>query len=427
MNEPMDRVEQAGARVGAVLDDRWTLDSLLGIGGMAAVYLATAGAERVAIKVLHPDLTRSQRALDRFRREGEVLRESLHPAVPRVHGEGTTDDGCPYLIMDLLLGETVEARRRRFGGRLAWAEVVRIALAVLDVLETVHALGVLHRDVKPSNILWLDDGSIHLIDFGIAKPLERDDARALTRTGELPGSLPFMSPEHALGLPTDLDPRSDLWSLGASMFLLLAGRPVHESPTEVGALALSASRPAPSLGGMGLDGLPTALVAIVDRALAFDREDRFLDASEMREALVGLDGSAIYRAPPRLRPIPVALPAALTLLAVVGLGAWSFGGARGPSAPLRTASGAAAVSSTPPALPTPREATPLAKPERSQEPEPAPSTPPSGDPAPTARLTRRDRPAPVASASAETRAPNPCDPPFVIDPTTGTRRVKPGC
>ena len=210
LDEPFDRVEEAATRIGSVLDGRWTVDSLLGIGGMAAVYAASDGKQRVAIKVLHSDLSRSQRALERFRREGEALRAALHPAVPRVHGEGTTVDDCPYLFMDLLLGETVEARRRRFGGRLPPAEVVRIALVVLDVLEVVHARGLLHRDVKPSNVLWLDDGSIRLIDFGIAAAVQKHEEDVVTRTGELPGSLAFMSPEHALGVPGELDARSDL-------------------------------------------------------------------------------------------------------------------------------------------------------------------------------------------------------------------------
>jgi serine/threonine-protein kinase len=396
-----DRVEQAGARIGSVLDGAWTIDSLLGIGGMAAVYGATAGDERVAIKVLHPDLTRSQRALERFRREGEALRAARHPAVPCVRGEGTTDDGCPYLMMELLPGETVEARRRRFGGRLAWAEVVQIALAVLDVLETVHARGLLHRDVKPSNVLWLDDGSIRLIDFGIAKIEQKSEESALTRTGALPGSLSFMSPEHALGIPSELDERSDLWSLGATMFLLLSGRPVHESQTEVGALALSASKPARSVGEV-VSGLPSPLVAVVDRALAFDRQKRFSSAAEMRGAL-----ESMTSAPPvRIRRWPYAVAAAAALAALVGLG-WSSK----PPAVVTEAPRAIISAPLPPARAPEPEREPVVIIEPSI-PAPEPVHPPVR------------KAAPVAST-----APSPprCDPPFFVDPATGTRRVKPGC
>jgi serine/threonine-protein kinase len=384
--------DQADTRIGNVVDG-WTLDGLIGIGGMAAVYSATRGDERRAVKVLNEDLTRSQRALDRFRREGDVLRSALHAAVPRVHASGTTNDGSPYLVMDLLLGETVDARRRRFGGRLPWAEVLQIANVVLDVLAAAHARGVLHRDIKPSNVLWLDDGSIRVIDFGIARAL-RDADDAKTRTGELPGSLPFMSPEHALGVPDDIDERSDLWSLGATMFLLLSGRPVHESATDIGALALSASKQARSLGSV-VSGLPPALVATVDRALAFEKSKRFADAAEMRAALASDD---VPRASSRIRY------AGAAMLATAIIGAWTLRPmATAPAEPPVAMSAALPVVD---AMPPPSLA--------SAEPNaPAVSTEP---PHPL-----HVAPKPVASA------PPKCDPPFVIDPATGTRRVKPGC
>lgn len=410
MHAAADRVEQVAARIGTVLDARWTIDSVLGIGGMAAVYGASAGDERVAIKVLHPELTRSHRALERFRREGDMLRTVTHRAVPRIHGEGTTADGCPYLAMDLLLGETVEARRRRFGGRLAWAEVVEIALAVLDVLEAVHARGLIHRDIKPSNLLWLDDGTVRLIDFGIAKPPQDEEDIALTRTGELPGSLPFMAPEHALGVPTDLDARSDLWSLGATMFLLLSGRPVHESQTDVGALALAASKPARSLGSV-VSGLPPALVAAVDRALAFERRERFADAAEMRSAL-RLPGTPLARA--RSRRWPYVTVAIALLLAGGGL---AFIREPHVDAPPRMAPVVAPVLRAP-------EPSAVAAPEPPAEP-----PPPVEPPRPVVRAARRESAAPLAPpvSSASTVGSARCDPPFVIDPATGTRRVKPGC
>lgn len=434
-DESAERVEQAATRIGSLLDERWEIESLLGLGGTAAVYAARAGGERVAVKVLHPELTRSQRAVDRFRREGEALRTAKHPGVPRVYGEGTTTDGCPYLVLDLLLGETVEARRRRFGGKLAPAEVVRIALDVLDVLDVVHARGLLHRDIKPSNILWLDDGSIRLIDFGIAKVARDEGDVALTRTGALPGSLAFMSPEHALGIPSELDARSDLWSLGATMFSLLSGRYVHESRTEVAALALAASRRARSLGSV-VSGLPPALVAVVDRALAFDRRKRFANAAEMARALAMSSLPATKRVG-RVRPWHVALVA--TVLAAAG-GATSFRTARprGDEAPPGLAS---ALASAPPAPPAPLPAQLGVEPRAAAAVPPSEAlfTPPRGPATavPTAHAVPRprvaavvtargaDSPAPPPSASADTT--KRCDPPFVIDPATGTRRVKPGC
>jgi serine/threonine protein kinase len=428
-----DRVEQAATRIGTVLDERWVIESLLGIGGMAAVYAASTGDEQVAIKVLHPELTRSQSALDRFRREGDALRAARHPAVPRVHGEGTTADGCPYLVMDLLLGETVEARRRRFGGRLAPAEVVRIALDVLDVLDVVHGRGVLHRDVKPSNVLWLDDGSIRLIDFGIAKTTRGDEDGALTRTGALPGSLAFMSPEHALGVPSELDARSDLWSLGATMFLLLSGRPVHESQTEVGALALSASRGIAPLGSVASD-LPPALIAVVDRALTFDRRRRFASAAEMREALLALSLESVHATPARSDRRRLVPAAAAAVLVLAGVGAWAAVRAHVEDVDRATPAKVSTSAQAPPASPssvTPEGSGVIAEPVVAIGPiieerpaERAPSAEPRSSR--SARRPAYDAGGLTPIPSASLAAPR-CDPPFVIDPTTGTRRVKPGC
>lgn len=392
--------DQAAARLGSVVDS-WTIEQLIGVGGMAAVYAGRNGDDRRAIKILHLEVARSQRALDRFRREDEVLQMELHPGVPHVHARGTTADGAPYLVMDLLLGETIEARRRRFGGRLPWPEVVTIATVVLGVLEEAHARGVLHRDIKPSNVLWLDDGSVRVIDFGIAFAESAGDAP--TRTGELPGSLPFMSPEHALGVPEEIDERSDLWSLGATMFLLLSGRPVHESATELGALALSASKPAPSLGTVARE-LPPALIGVVDRALAFDPKKRFASAAAMRAGLGSDQAPTTHRAWWRWPAV-----------AVVALGAaaaWRLHGTEPmtepPSITTATAPVVVPAPSTPPLLAS-------APPAPVRSPEPADA----GRPASSARKPTPSAVAPPPSAH--------CDPPFVIDPVTGTRRVKPGC
>lgn len=432
VDESTDRVEQAATRVGRVLDGSWRVESLLGLGGMAAVYAASAGEERVALKVLHPDLARSQRALDRFRREGDALRAAQHPAVPRVHAEGTAKDGCPYLAMDLLLGETVEARRRRFGGRLAWAEVVHIAIRVLDVLDAAHGRGVLHRDIKPSNVMWLDDGSIRLIDFGIAKTKREDDALAVTRTGAVPGSLAFMSPEHALGVPSSLDGRSDIWSLGATMFLLLSGRPVHESQTEVEALARTASRKARPLGSVTRD-IPPALSAVVDRALAFEPRKRFADAAEMREAIRRSAMTSAARPPARRRwGATLATAGAIGLCGIGVLAGWyPSGGTSKEGAPeVEHATPGASASSGP----RPVTSVVLAEREVASAPHPAKDRAAGDKPARPPRSVRRSpresTPGPASSANPSTPTTpmaSRCDPPFSIDPTTGTRRVKPGC
>ena len=321
--------------------------------------------------------------------------------------------------MELLLGETLEARRQRFGGRLPWPEVVRIGLDVLDVLDVVHARGLLHRDVKPSNVLFLDDGSLRLIDFGIAKTSMTGAEVAPTRTGTLPGSLAFMSPEHAIGVPGEIDARSDLWSLGATMFLLLAGKPVHEGQTEVGALALAASRPARSLGA-AVSGLPAPLVAVVDRALSFDRRGRFASAAEMRAALAALD--------PEDPHVPRARPGSRWRLVVAAAAVVAIGGAAAASA--RRAAVEKGAPDPAASVSPSREPDASAVGDRAPEPEPRPDPEPAAPPPPPARSARRaghDGVDPSPPSSATPSATVACDPPFYIDPGTGTRRVKPGC
>jgi tRNA A-37 threonylcarbamoyl transferase component Bud32 len=437
-----DRIEQVAARLGEVLEGRWTLDALVGLGGSAAVYAARDGDERVAVKVLHPELSRSQTATDRFRREAEALRSAKHEAVPRVRGEGVTADGCAFLVMELLEGESVDARRRRFGGKLPPAEVVQVAMVVLDVLAAVHARGILHRDIKPRNVLWLDDGTVRLIDFGIAKVVREGAGDTPTRTGTLPGSLAFMSPEHALGVPSELDARTDLWSLGATMFVLLSGRPVHESQTDVEALARAASQEARSLGVV-VSGLPPPLVSLVDRALAFDRRERFPSAAAMRDALLALGSSAGAGAPRKTRRAHGVVGALVVTLA----GAMLLGASGASQRP----ASATEASPSPGVVDEAASVRPVASPaERADAPAKDRVTEPPASAAllprdvPSSRLARpRALPGATSSALPATSSPSEataarpapsdapasrrCDPPFYVDPGTGTRRVKPGC
>ena len=161
-------------------------------------------------------------------------------------------------------------------------EVLDIASHLLEILVQAHARGIVHRDIKPENVFLAHDGRIRLLDFGLA----RVEASARTHgsgAGTTFGTPAFMPPEQALGNGTDLDGRSDLWSLGATMYLLLSSTPVREHGSATDLLLAAMTRPVPSLGR--ITALPRSVVALVDRALAFDREDRFPDANAMRLAL----------------------------------------------------------------------------------------------------------------------------------------------
>ena len=167
----------ATERVGAVLSGKWTLEALLGEGGMGAVYRARHdNGSRVAIKILHSRLAGDEALVARFRREARVANRVDHPGVARVFDDGVTDDGAPFLVTELVDGPTLEEERVEAGGRLPIDEVVAIGLEVLDVLAAAHERGVVHRDLKPRNLARDRDGRIKLLDFGVARATGLDMA-----------------------------------------------------------------------------------------------------------------------------------------------------------------------------------------------------------------------------------------------------------
>ena len=165
------------------------------------------------------------------------------------------------------------------------AEVVSLAHSILETLGAAHAKKIVHRDIKPENVFVTADGHVKVLDFGIGRFFESNEPASATRSGRAIGTPAFMAPEQALGRSNDVDGRTDIWALGATMFALLSGRFVHEasSPTEVAVLA--ATRPAPLLREVAPNTCPE-LQAVIDRALAFKREDRWADAHAMDRALL---------------------------------------------------------------------------------------------------------------------------------------------
>jgi eukaryotic-like serine/threonine-protein kinase len=297
-----DVSERAQARVGSVLKGKWRLERVIGVGGMATVFSAThRNQARVAIKMLHPEIALDAEVTTRFLREGYVANAVGHPGTVAVLDDDVSEDDVPFLVMELLEGETLESRWSRKGERLPATEVLPIVDQLLDVLAAAHDKGVVHRDLKPENLFLTADGRLKVLDFGIARLRELSQtSAATTRAGSLLGTPAFMAPEQARGRWDLVDDRTDIWAVGATLFTLLGGRFVHEAETLQEQLVLAATRRAPPVASI-VPELPAALANLVDRALAFDKAERFADARAMREALRQVMGSAISE-------IPLSLP-----------------------------------------------------------------------------------------------------------------------
>ena len=274
----------ASARVGTVLCNKYRLDRVLGVGGMATVYAAVhlRNANRVAVKVLHRELAVDGDLRARFLREGYAANSVEHAGTVRILDDDTTEDGALLLVMELLEGETLDARWARAGRKLAVEEVASLIGKVLGVLVAAHGKGIVHRDIKPENLFLTESGDIKVLDFGVARLREASPTR--TRTGAVYGTPAFMPPEQALGRSKEVDALSDLWAVGATAFTLLSGRFVHTGETAEEMLIQSATRPAPPLASVAPE-VPHSVADVIDRALAFDKADRWPSARAMRDAL----------------------------------------------------------------------------------------------------------------------------------------------
>jgi serine/threonine-protein kinase len=278
---------EASARVGHVLNEKWTLERLIGVGGMAAVYGARhRNGARAAVKMLHAELGRNPAVRERFLREGYAANRVEHRGAVQVLDDdvvkGGPDDGAAYLVMELLEGESLEDRAAH-APPISEQEYLTIANGVLQVLEAAHEHGVVHRDLKPDNIFLArdpEDGRLRVkvLDFGLARLTE---SQSTTQFGLALGTPSYMSPEQAAGRSEEIDGRTDLFALAATGFRLLTLRRIHEEENVVRLVGKMANEPAPKVRSV----LPTVserVAAIIDRALEFRREDRYANAAAMR-------------------------------------------------------------------------------------------------------------------------------------------------
>jgi len=283
-NDPL--VERAKRRVGSTLKDKWTLDELVGVGGMAAVYAAThRNGMRVAVKMLHTELSvASSEIKTRFLREGYLANKVEHPGAVRVLDDETDDEGSVFLVMELLDGETLAHRFERKARSLVIEEVLLVSDQVLDVLAAAHEKHIVHRDIKPDNIFLTRGGGVKLLDFGIARLRELSTESSATRSGSTMGTPAYMAPEQARARWDEVDARTDLWAVGATMFKLLTGRVVHVADTINEQLLAAMTLPAPPIGTLA-PTVPIPVVEVVDKALAFNKDDRWSDARSMQRAI----------------------------------------------------------------------------------------------------------------------------------------------
>lgn len=258
----------------------YRLDEMLGEGGMGRVFKARDPNGRpIAIKLLSPKWTTSPEALVRFKQEGYIASQINHPHCVFVH-RVDEERGVPYIAMELMTGQTLKdlvAQR----GPLPYKEAVRLILQCIDGLIEAHAQGMIHRDIKPANCYLDEHGNVKIGDFGLARSLV-DDSN-LTRTGAFLGTPLYASPEQVLGQPIDV--RSDIYSLSATLYCLLAGKAPFESPNAAQVIAKIASSDPPPFRELGID-VPRGLETIVMKGLARDQSKRFDTFQRMRLALL---------------------------------------------------------------------------------------------------------------------------------------------
>ena len=286
-------------RPGAVLGERYVLREPTGQGGMAIVWQAIDNVldRPVAVKVLHPNLAEEPASLERFKAEALASARLNHPNIVNVFDTGT-QDGTAYIVMELFEGETLRDTLAR-EGHLEPETAVRIIVQVLEALQFAHENGLIHRDVKPANILVGTDGRVKVTDFGIAKAAFQ--GADPTTTGRVLGSVPYLSPEQVEGNP--VDGRSDVYACGATLYEMLTGRPPFEAENNLAAAMVRLTKdPIPPRAVRA--GIPRSLDAIVMRSLAREPDRRFASAQDMAAALARLDIGAGPAPLPRVAPSP---------------------------------------------------------------------------------------------------------------------------
>jgi serine/threonine-protein kinase len=323
--------------LGSTLSGRYRLEARIGAGGMSTVYRALDETlqRRVAVKLMNRDVASDSDQLERFRREARAVAQLSHPHIVGVIDTGE-DEGRPYIVFEFVEGETLKERIRR-QGRLPIAEAVAYAIEIARALGAAHARHIVHRDVKPQNVLIDEEGSAKVTDFGIARTLEEE---GLTADGRVLGTTDYVSPEQALGHA--VTGQSDLYSLGVVLYEMLIGEVPFRGENQVAVAMKHVREELPDVQRMRPE-VSSALAAVVETATAKRQEHRYADDAELiadledvlaietaragiargevTSVLRTLPISAQRRVPFRVRHPALTLLAALVVLAALGVGA----------------------------------------------------------------------------------------------------------
>jgi serine/threonine protein kinase len=300
---------------GQTLGGRYQIQSLIGQGGMASVYKAYDPNLRraVAIKIIHPHLSNNPEFFRRFEEEATAVARLRHPNIVQMY-DFNHDGDLYFMVMEFVMGETLQTRLKRLNAskrRLGVKDAITFTAEICDAAYYAHQRGMIHRDIKPANIMLDVNGRAILMDFGIARMV---GASQHTATGAVLGTAMYMSPEQIQGLQTDA--RADIYSIGIMLFEILSGKPPFEADSAMTLMMMHLNDPVPDLHELYPD-TPPELVAITNKALAKNRDERYQSALEMANALRRLPDQAQKTPVPASQPLPTSPEATFIEAAVV--------------------------------------------------------------------------------------------------------------
>jgi serine/threonine-protein kinase len=269
----------SSSMIGTVLSGRYRLEAKLGSGGMSTVYLASDETldRPVAVKVMHREMSEQEDQLQRFRQEARAVAKLSHPNVVSVIDAGE-DGGYPYIVFEYVKGETLKQRIGRVGA-LDTQDAIAYAIEVARGLSVAHARNMVHRDIKPQNVLIDEEGRAKLTDFGISRQLEQD---GVTATGRVLGTTDYVAPEQAMG--RDVDPRSDVYSLGVVLYEMLVGQVPFHADSQVGVAMKHVNEELPDVQRRRPE-VSAAVALVVERSTAKDPAERYQSIGEMIDDL----------------------------------------------------------------------------------------------------------------------------------------------
>jgi tRNA A-37 threonylcarbamoyl transferase component Bud32 len=279
MGQMTDRGSTSSQMIGTTLSGRYRLEAKLGSGGMSTVYLArdTTLDRPVAVKVMHREMSEQADQLQRFRQEARAVAKLSHPNVVAVIDAGE-DGGHPYIVFEYVEGETLKQRINRVGA-LDPQEALAYAIEIARALAVAHARNMVHRDIKPQNVMIDAEGRAKLTDFGISRQLEQD---GMTATGRVLGTTDYVAPEQAMG--RGVDQRSDIYSLGVVLYEMLVGQVPFQADSQVGVAMKHVNEELPDVQQLRPE-ISAAAALVVERATAKDPGERYEQVGEMIDDL----------------------------------------------------------------------------------------------------------------------------------------------